>query len=171
MTDTTMSKAGARRFYSLASARPEGDGHVITLDDRPIRTPHKATLSVPTIELADAIAMEWNAQGEKIDPASMILTKLANTAIDRVASRTHEIIAEIVHFSASDLLCYRAANPDSLVDAQSRAWNPVIGWFADQKGVAMRVVEGVVHVEQPGEALAGISNSHAGFVIRVASQR
>ena len=114
-----------RRFYKTVAVT---DDLSIALDGRPVKTPVKARLQLPTKALAQAIAAEWDAQGEKIDPATMLFTKLANTAIDRVAPDRARIVAEVLDYANSDLVCYRAGHPPPLVERQAKVWDPVVDW-------------------------------------------
>jgi chaperone required for assembly of F1-ATPase len=121
----------------------------VLLDDRPIRTPAKRELAVPARQLAEAIAAEWRAQGDEVDPARMPLTRLANSAIDGVAGRRPAVRAEILKYLASDLLCYRAPEPGELVRRQADAWDPILDWCHEAFGVRLAVTAGIVPVGQP----------------------
>ncbi|MGA7711724.1 MAG: ATP12 family protein [Rhizomicrobium sp.] len=125
----------------------------VLLDGKPIKTPMRKTLAVPVRALADAIAEEWCRQGEKVVPQSMPLTKLANTAIDRVDGRESEIIDAIVAY-ANDLLCYRAEGPDELAARQNENWNPLLEWVAERHGVRLNTAIGISHIKQPEESVA-----------------
>ena len=114
-----------KRFYSRAEAAPVAEGFAVLLDGKPVRTPARSELVLPTLALAQAIAAEWDAQGELIDPNAMPLTRLANSAIDGVAPRMAEVEADAVKYAGSDLICYRAEGPESLVRAQTEAWDPL----------------------------------------------
>lgn len=114
-------RALPKRFYKAVRVEPRGGEHRILLDDRPVRTPAKAELSLPHAALATAIAAEWEAQGAHIDPASMPLTRIANSTIDGVAARRREVEEEIARYAANDLVCYRADSPDALVRRQAEA--------------------------------------------------
>jgi chaperone required for assembly of F1-ATPase len=140
----------ARRFYKAVAVT---DDLGIALDGRRMKTPAKVPLILPTRAAAEAIAAEWDAQGEKIDAASMTLTKLANTAIDRVAANRDAIIRDIVDFANSDLVCYRADQPDELVRRQSAAWDPVVDWALTALDAPFAVTTGVIHKAQSPEAL------------------
>ncbi|ABS64378.1 ATP12 ATPase [Parvibaculum lavamentivorans DS-1] len=141
-----------KRFYKKAEAGPHEKGHAILLDGRAVKTPAKEPLAVPVLALARAIADEWEAQAEEIDPRAMKLTKLANTAIDLVAPRREAVIAELVNFAATDLLCYRADAPAALAARQAAAWEPLLAWAAGQ-GIRLRVTTGLMHVPQDEAAL------------------
>jgi chaperone required for assembly of F1-ATPase len=142
-----------KRFYQAATAG-EGAPHPILLDGRPIKTPAGNALAAPTPALARAIAAEWDAQHERIDPAAMPLTRLANTIIDGVAPATEPVAAEIVRYLGSDLLCYRADTPEGLVRMQAQHWDPVLAWAHDSLGARFALGEGVTFVAQPEEAIA-----------------
>src|SRR5689334_12634114 len=123
-----MTEASARRFYKNVSVAGTTAPFSVALDERPLRTPLKRALGLPTGALAQAVAAEWDVQTEKIDPRTMPLTRLANTAIDRVAPDRDRIIGEIVDFAGSDLVCYRAKEPLGLLERQARLWQPVLDW-------------------------------------------
>lgn len=146
------------RFYKEVAIGPVADGWHILLDTRPARTPGEAGLVLPSEVLAKEIAEEWRKQEDKIDPQSMPLTKLANTAIDGVAERVDEVVDATMAYAASDLICYRAEGPDGLVMKQMALWGPVIDWLVQFLGAEFEVAAGVVHVEQPPEALARVRN-------------
>jgi chaperone required for assembly of F1-ATPase len=142
-----------RRFYKAVSVTDEPDGFGIALDRRPVRTPARAPLIVPTRTLAEALAEEWAAQGEHIVPAGMVLTRLANTAIDRVTGREQPVAADIVAYAGCDLLCYRADAPERLAARQAAAWDPLLTWAARRLGSHFVCVTGLVHHPQPAAAL------------------
>ncbi|MGE4248585.1 MAG: ATP12 family chaperone protein [Parvibaculaceae bacterium] len=148
-----MTTSPARRFYKSVSVTGTAAPFAVTLDDRPLRTPLKRALDLPTVALAEAVAAEWENQAEKIDPHAMPLTRLANTALDRVASDRDRIVGEIVDFAGSDLVCYRAEKPHGLVERQARTWQPVLDWARRALAADFVVTEGIVHVGQPEAAL------------------
>lgn len=148
-----MTAAPARRFYKTVSVAGQGAPYAVKLDDRPLRTPLKRPLELPSRALAEAVASEWGIQPEKIDPNTMPLTKLANTALDRVATDRERIIGEIVDFAGSDLVCYRAEKPQGLVERQAKAWQPVLDWARSAFATEFQVTEGVVHIAQPATSL------------------
>jgi chaperone required for assembly of F1-ATPase len=145
-----------RRFYKDALAKAGPDGFVLTLDGRPARTPGKAPLALPTQALGDAVAAEWVGQGETIDPASMPLTRLANTAIDGVSREMDAVRADLARYAGSDLVMYRADAPDALVAAQAEAWDPILDWAHGSLGARFLLSEGVTFVQQPDTSLARI---------------
>lgn len=145
-----------RRFYKQAGFTESSVGYVLTLDGRAARTPGKAPLAVPGQAAAEAVAAEWDRQGDVIDPATMPLTRLANTAIDGVASRLDDVAAEVARYGASDLLCYRAADPARLVARQVQTWDPLLAWADEALGARFLLAEGVMFVAQPEASLAAI---------------
>jgi chaperone required for assembly of F1-ATPase len=143
------------RFYDIATADGEAaEGFAVLLDGRPIRTPARRVLAAPVSMLAEAIAAEWNAQEKVIDPAAMPLTRLANSIIDGVVPAPAPVAAEIEKYLGTDLLFYRAAEPEGLVGAQRGCWDPIVDWARDMLGARFVLAEGVMHVAQPGEAVA-----------------
>ncbi len=144
-------KALPRRFYSAVTVGPAGNGAgaVILLDARPVRTPGKRELALPTVALAQALAAEWAAQATVIDPTSMPLTRLANTAIDGVAGRMPEVAADVATYAGSDMLCYRAEFPEGLVQRQGLLWGPVLAWAKERFGAEFATGVGIAHVTQP----------------------
>lgn len=143
-----------KRFYGDATVRADGDRFLVTLDGKPVLTPAKQRLSLPIRALAEAIAGEWAAQGERVDPATMPLLRLATTALDRVVPAREAVIDQIAAYGASDLLCYRAEAPPRLVDLQVRAWQPHLDRAAALWGVVLRTTRGVAPVRQDEGALA-----------------
>ena len=148
-----------RRFYKDVSLGISGPppGHTILLDGRMARTPGKHELKLPSGALAHAVAEEWAAQTIHIDPASMPLTRFANTAIDGVAPRMPDVAADVVRYAGSDLLCYRARFPDGLVAKQRLHWEPVLAWSDETLGARFVVTDGFMPVEQPADAVARIA--------------
>jgi chaperone required for assembly of F1-ATPase len=146
-----------KRFYTHVTVEARGGGHAVHLDGRPIRTPNKLVLVLPTSRMAAAIAEEWEAQGEHIDPMSMPLTRLANSVRDQVDGREVEVRADIVKYAGSDLLCYRADRPAELVAAQAAAWDPVLDWTRESLGADFAVCTGLMPVDQTPESRAAIA--------------
>ncbi len=145
-----------KRFYQDVAVKDDGAGAAPLLDGKKVRTPAKAQLVLPTRALAEAVAEEWRAQGERIDPATMPLTKLAISAIDGVVGREQAVIDDIAAHAGSDLLCYRAQAPDGLVAAQRKHWDPVLAWAEDALAAPLVLGEGVVHVAQPQASLDAV---------------
>lgn len=151
-----------KRFYAAAAVT--GDGPFgVALDGKPLRTPARAVLAVPTMALADAIAAEWNAQGEKIDPRSLPLTGFANAAIDRVAADPAGFAARLAAYAQSELIAYRADGPASLLAAQAAAWDQWVDWLARRYDVGLCITAGIMHVAQPPATLARIHAAFAAF--------
>jgi chaperone required for assembly of F1-ATPase len=119
-----------------------------------VRTPGKALLALPNEAAARLVADEFDAQAETIDPVSMPVLRLVNTAIDGVASDPQAVLEDILRFASSDMLCYRADAPQGLVDRQNAHWDPVIDWARSALGARFNLAEGVIHVEQPRETIA-----------------
>lgn len=140
-----------KRFYKAAGAVACDGGFTVQLDGKPIRTPAKAPLVVPTLALAQAIAGEWDAQEEKVDPNSMAQMTLAATAIDRVVPNFNAVAAEAAGYAASDLLCYRADSPPELTVRQSEGWDPILDWARARYDVTFAVTSGLMPVDQPEE--------------------
>jgi chaperone required for assembly of F1-ATPase len=145
-----------RRFYGTVSsaASPVGGGFEVLLDGKPARTPAGRILAAPSAPLAQAIAAEWQAQGEVINPASMPLTRLANSIVDGVSDRADAVAAEVKKCLASDLICYRATSPQNLVERQAQHWDLIVSWAEAALGARFLVTDGVVHIVQPDAALA-----------------
>jgi chaperone required for assembly of F1-ATPase len=147
-----------RRFYKTVTIAAGESGHgvrlyTVHLDGKPARTPARQPLAAPAPELARALADEWAAQGEHIDPAKMPRTRLANTIIDGVAAARGEIAAEIRKYLASDLVFYRAEAPAALCARQAQHWDPILAWARRALGADFKLGAGVVHVAQPAAAL------------------
>jgi chaperone required for assembly of F1-ATPase len=152
-----------KRFYQKATIAPEvGGGASVRLDGKPLRTPDKAPLVLPNAALAEAVAEEWRAQGERIDPGTMPLTKLANSTLDGVRGREDAVIGDVLAYAGSDLVCYRAEGPEGLAAAQAGHWDPVVV-FARELGAPLRLGEGMVHVDQSEASLDAIKRRLEGF--------
>ncbi|AWB23996.1 ATPase [Methylobacterium currus] len=145
-----------KRFYKEAGVAQAEDGHRLVLDGRPALTPARRRLAVPQAAIAEALAEEWGAQGEFIDPARMPLTRLVNSALDGVADRREAVVDDLAAYAGTDLVVYRAGDPARLVAAQGAAWDPVLDWARDILGARFILSEGVMHVTQPAESLAAI---------------
>lgn len=152
-----MSAWKAKRFWTAATAEAEtGGAFTVRLDGRPVKTPAKAPLRLPTLALAQGIAAEWNAQHGAVRPETMPLTRAANSAIDKVAPLRAEVIAELAGYGASDLLCYRATGPQDLIDRQAAEWGPLVDWAATALQAPLTVTQGVIPVPQPPASLAAL---------------
>src|SRR6476620_451788 len=145
-----------KRFYKEVGIRAEGSGFAVMLDGHRVKTPAKADLVLPNGAAAEAIAEEWRAQGEEIDPRTMPLTRLGNAPLDGVSRDIESVIAGIVRYAGSDLGCYRAAEPEGLVAAQSEAWDPVLTFARDELGARLICIEGITFAEQPPRAIAAV---------------
>lgn len=135
------------------------EGHQVLLDGRPVRTPARRALAVPSATLAAAVADEWRAQGETLQPASMALTRLISTAIDRMPALRAAAIDEVLGYAETDLLCYRAAAPADLADRQQQLWQPWLDWLARSHGVELVVTTEMLPVPHPETALARLRSS------------
>ena len=156
-----------KRFYTSVSVEEKtgGDGCRVLLDGRPVRTPKKNVLALPTPALGVAVAAEWDAQTTHIDPATMPLTRLANTALDGVSGREADVRADIVRYAGNDLLYYRAEHPQGLVRRQSEQWDPILGWARDKLASPFVIQRGLMPVTQPAATLDAFSRvlPHAPF--------
>jgi chaperone required for assembly of F1-ATPase len=145
-----------KRFYAKAEVGEAEGGYALLLDGRVTRTPAKAKLIAPTRELAEAIAAEWRAQGEIVQPAAMPLTRLANSALDGVARALPETIAEIAGYAGTDLVCYRALEPEALAARQAAAFDPVLAFAEAAFGARFVLAGGIMHVPQPEASLQAV---------------
>jgi len=143
-----------KRFYNAVSVVPADEKFAVHLDGKPVRTPAKALLALPTEKAASLVAGEFEAQEDVIDPVVMPVMRLVNTALDGVAADPQAVLEDILRFAASDMLCYRADAPQGLVDSQNAHWDPVLDWARSELGARFNLAEGVVHVEQPRESIA-----------------
>jgi len=152
-----------KRFYRDTAVDAGDGGFRVLLDGRPMRTPAKAVLVVPTETLAGAIAREWHDVPEKaeINVAHLPLTRLAATGLDRVTTQRERVIDDTAKYGASDLVCYRATDPASLVQRQQRLWQPLLDWLAERYGAQLVVGSGTTFVSQPAEALATLRKAVA----------
>lgn len=148
-----------KRFYKSAGVSETTNGFAITLDDKPVRTPNGRLLTAPTRGLADAIAGEWNAQADVIDPTTMPLTRLANSVNAAVVDRVDAVAEDVAKYFESDLLFYRAGHPEALVAREAAHWDPVLFWAADSLGAHFILAEGIMHVAQPAQAVTAARNA------------
>ncbi|SPJ24991.1 ATP12 family chaperone protein [Palleronia abyssalis] len=152
-----MADWASKRFWKSAGVEAHDSGVAVRLDTRPIRTPAGAPLVLPTEALAQAIAAEWDAQSEVVDPRTMPLTRAANSALDKVAPQ-HTAVAELLaEYGGTDLLCYRADRPRELVAKQSQLWDPLLDWADESFGGRLRVTQGVMPIAQDPDALARLA--------------
>lgn len=150
-----------KRIYREAAWRSLDDAFDVTLDDRPLRTPARRPIILPTEDLAREVAREWQEQTDEIRPETMPLTRLVTTAIDRVALRRREVEKELAGFAASDLVCYRAEVPASLVDRQAMLWQPLVDWVSHRYDAALTVTSGIIPVDQPDSTVATLTSALA----------
>jgi chaperone required for assembly of F1-ATPase len=145
-----------KRFYKETAVEQAEGGHRVLLDGKPMRTPAKAVLVVPTRTLAEAIAGEWSDVPERaeIGVSHLPLTRLAATGLDRVTAQRDQVIADTAKYAESDLLCYRATDPPSLVERQHALWQPLLDWSAGRYGAPLVVVDGTSFVAQPAASVA-----------------
>ncbi len=156
-----LQKALPRRFYAAVAVGESAGGHTLLLDGKPVHTPARDLLALPGRALAERLAAEWSAQGELIDPGTMPLTRLANSAIDGVARMMEATAAEVAKFSETDLVCYRAGAPEPLVAEQNAAWDPILAFAREHLGARFVCAEGVMYVAQPDAARAAVTNAVA----------
>jgi chaperone required for assembly of F1-ATPase len=142
-----------KRFYQKAEPATRAGGYAVTLDGKPIKTPGKRDLFVPSEALAAAIAEEWNAQETEVRASTMPLTRLATTAVDRVATQRDAIIRQTANYAATDLVCYRAGHPPALAARQHAVWQPLIDWAVLRYDAPLVVTSGVIPKSQSVESL------------------
>jgi chaperone required for assembly of F1-ATPase len=143
-----------KRFYAGAGVAEQAGGFAITLDGKSIRTPSGRQLTAPAREIADAIAAEWNAQVDVINPLTMPLTRFANSVAEAVVDRVDAVAEDVAEYFQSDLLFYRAGHPEALVAREAAHWDPLLFWAAEALGAHFILAEGIVHVRQPEAAIA-----------------
>ncbi|MBK0398995.1 ATPase [Limibaculum sp. M0105] len=148
-----------KRFWKEARPHEVEGGFEVRLDARPVRTPAKAPMILPTRALAEAVAAEWSAQGDEVRPAEMPLTRAANSTIDRVIAARREVAKAIAAFGETDLLCYRAPFPPELADQQAAGWDPMLDWADEALGARLLPGEGVMHVAQDPAAVAALARA------------
>lgn len=152
-----------KRFWTAAEPAEAEGAFTVLLDGRSVKTPTRAALAVPTRPLAEAIAAEWRAQGERIDPTTMPFTRSANAAIDKVAPQFDEVAEMIAAYGDSDLICYRSDQPQALVERQATAWDPLMDWAATTLGAPLQPRVGVMHIPQTGTSLAALAGHVRGL--------
>ena len=145
-----------KRFYKDVSVESKHALHRILFDGKPVKTPGGAALALPSNALAQAIAEEWRAQEATIKPQTMLLTKLANTAIDRVAPNPATARGQLLAFAKSDVVCYRAESPADLIRRQELAWNPMLTWMNERFGAELRAASALSFIEQDPAALVAL---------------
>ena len=156
-----MSEWKARRFWTDAAVEAVDGGFAVRLDGRPVRTPAKVEMAVPSRALADAVADEWRAQVEVVDPLSMPLTRAVNATLDKVVPQAEAVADELAGYGASDLLSYRAERPEVLVARQAAAWDPLLDWLDARFGARLATTQGVMPAPQPANATEAL-RAHVG---------
>ncbi|MEL6751278.1 MAG: ATP12 family protein [Pseudomonadota bacterium] len=146
-----------KRFYKNVEVQAEDGGFALLLDGKNVRTPGKALVAVPDAGLAETLRMEWDAQGERIDPLTMPLTRLVNTAVDGVANEMQAVKEDIVRYAGTDAICYRASGPEGLVERQNAAWDPLIDWATTSLNAPLSIGQGITYVAQPAPSIAQMS--------------
>ena len=142
-----------KRFYASADVAEDDGGFAIVLDGKPIRTPSGKQVAAPSRAIAEAIAAEWNAQAEMIDPLSMPLTRFANSVVEGVINRVDPVADDVAKYLGTDMLFYRAGHPEALVAREAEHWDPILFWAADTLGAHFILAEGIMHVAQPDTAI------------------
>jgi len=151
-----------KRLYREVGVRSEDAGFVVSLDGRPVRTPAKAALVLPTAALARAVADEWEAQGDEIDPHSMPMMRLGYTAIDMVRPRRARVVEALAAYGETELVCHRAPKPRELAARQEAAWAPLLDWLDETYGVRLRLTAGIAPMTQDRSALERLRDVVAG---------
>ncbi|RAP39739.1 ATPase [Rhodovulum viride] len=158
-----MTEWALKRFWTEAGIGTAEGGYAVLLDGRPVKTPAKMPLVVPTRAMAEAIALEWDAQDAQVAPLTMPVTRAANAAIDKVRVQRAEVAELIAAYGESDLLCHRAESPPALARRQAAAWDPLLAWAAEALGAPLTPTVGVIPMRQPAESLARLRARVAGF--------
>ena len=156
-----MTEWAMRRFWTAASVEPREGAFAVLLDGRPVRTPGKRLLAVPSRDMARAIAAEWDAQEATVDPGGMPWTRSANSALDKVAVQRAAVEDHLIAYAGTDLLSYRAEAPEQLLARQCAAWDPVLDWLTRRFDVRLAVTRGLMPVAQSDEALARLKGAMA----------
>lgn len=146
-----------KRFWTDATVVPVDGGYAVHLDARPVKTPAKAPLLLPTAAMAAAVAAEWQAQTGKIDPETMPCTRAANSAIDKLTHQHAAVVEMLAAYGGSDLLCYRATRPAGLIARQAELWDPLLDWAANRFGARLAVTAGIMPAAQDPDALARLT--------------
>jgi chaperone required for assembly of F1-ATPase len=150
-----------KRFWKAAEAVERDGAWTVELDGKPLRTPGRELLTVPTRQLAEAIAAEWDSVDDKVDPRAMALTGLANAAVDRVAPDRAAFASGLANYGQGDLACYRAEAPPKLVQRQAASWDPLLAWARRRFDVDFRTTSGILHVEQPAATVERLAHAVA----------
>jgi chaperone required for assembly of F1-ATPase len=161
-----MSEWAMKRFWDTATVAVDERGYAVHLDGRPVKTPAKRALVVPTEVMAQRIAEEWDAQQETVQPTKMPWTRSANAALDKLSAQRQEVVDHLAGYAETDLLCYRAEGPQELLDRQQAAWDPMLDWAAKTYGARLSITSGVMPVSQDAvaiERLAATMRGMSGF--------
>lgn len=151
-----MSAWKAKRFWKQATAIETEGGYTVQLDGRPVKTPAKTLLVVPTLAMAQAIAAEWEAQTGAVKPETMPFTRSANSALDKIIPQFQDVADILAAYGGTDLLCYRATGPEALVARQAATWDPLLDWSAAELGAPLRATAGVMHIAQDDRSLQNL---------------
>ena len=154
-----MAQPKIKKFYKDVSVAEGDTGFAVLLDGRPLKTPSRTAYALPSRELAEAIAAEWRGQGEEVDPETMPLTRLVNTAIERVPVNRGPVAEQALALGKSDLVCYRADYPETLVARQAEHWDPLLDWLEERHGARLATSQGIQFVDQPAEALMALEKA------------
>ncbi|MCZ4282982.1 ATPase [Kiloniella laminariae] len=157
------SSLGLKRFYKTASAEQQGDGYVVLLDGRVVKTPEQEPLLLPTMGLAKAVAAEWDAQGKEIKPSEMPMMTLACTAVDWVGAARPPVEESISAYAAHDLVCYWDASDTELLSKQKEVWQPLLDWTALTFDAPLVTTSGLISIDQPEDALRALHNTVCTF--------
>lgn len=152
-----------KRFYKAAGIQEADGGFQVQLDGRPVRTPARKLLSAPSRRLAEALAAEWEDQPEEIDQAAMPLNRMAGTAVDELAGKREATADAVARYAATDMVCYWADRPQTLIEQQQATWRPLIDWVGERYGAKLQVASGVLPIEQDASALAQLRRSVGEF--------
>lgn len=158
-----MSDWRPKRFWTTATVHPADGGFAVHLDDRRVKTPAKQPLILPTAALADLVAAEWDAQTGLVNPESMPVTRMANSAIDKVVPQYAEVAELLTAYGETDHLCYRATHPEALLARQAQAWDPILLWAAEVLDAPLKTTEGIVPVAQDPAAIARLRDRVLGL--------
>jgi chaperone required for assembly of F1-ATPase len=151
-----MTQRKLKRFYKDVSVGGREGGFAVLLDGKPLKTPSRSAYALPKRAFAEAVAEEWRGQSETIDPDAMPITRLVNTAMERVPANRVPVAEQVLSIGRSDLLCYRADTAPELAARQATAWDPLLDWLADRHGARFRTGQGIAFIDQPAEALAAL---------------
>lgn len=148
-----------KRVYKTVAVTAEDGVYGVALDGRPLHTPSRTKLEHSAKALVEAVAEEWDAQKELIDPASMPMTKLLNTSLDRIAPNTVAVIDGLMSYADADLLCYRAERPSSLIERQAKVWQPILDELNAKRGISLTICSGLMPHKQTEETIAAITTA------------